>query len=99
MIRGAGGIAGLAHPPYDLRSNSLRELVEAGLGAIEVDGPGIEPRLGRRWRDWAEQMGLAPIAGSDFHAPDRPGRWVGAVTTPEADLAKLRQNRPVPVPA
>jgi predicted metal-dependent phosphoesterase TrpH len=99
LIRGAGGVAGLAHPPYDLRSNTLRELVEAGLGAIEVDGPGIEPRLGRRWREWAEELGLAPIAGSDFHAPDRPGRWVGAVTTPEADLAKLRQNRSVPVPA
>ena len=28
-------------------------------------------------------MGLAPIAGSDFHAADRPGRWVGAITTPE----------------
>ena len=99
LVRGAGGVAGLAHPPYDLRSNTLRELVEAGLGAIEVDGPGIEPKLGRRWRGWAEEMGLAPIAGSDFHAPDRPGRWVGAVTTPEADLARLRQNRPIPVPA
>lgn len=99
LIRGAGGVAGLAHPPYDLRWNSLREMVDAGLGAIEVDGPGIEPRLGRRWRDWAGALGLAAIAGSDFHAPDRPGRWVGAITTPDPDLARLRQNRPAPVPA
>ncbi len=90
LIRAAGGVAGLAHPPYDLRSNTLREFVEAGLGSIEVDGPGIDARLGRRWRAWADELGLAPIAGTDFHAGDRPGRWVGAVTTPEADLALLR---------
>ena len=96
LIRGAGGVAGLAHPPYDLRSSILGELADAGLGAIEVDGPGIAARLGRRWRDWADDLGLAPIAGSDFHAPDRPGRWVGAITTPGADLERLRGHRPVP---
>jgi len=93
LIRRAGGVAGLAHPPYDLRSSTLREMVDAGLGAIEVDGPGIGPRLGRRWRDWADEFGLAPIAGSDFHAPDRPGRWVGVITTPGADLERLRRAR------
>ncbi len=92
LIRGAGGVAGLAHPPYDLRSSTLRELAVAGLGAIEVAGPGIDPRCGLRWRAWADEFGLAPIAGTDFHAADRPGRWVGAVTTPEADLARLRQK-------
>ncbi len=90
LIRGAGGVAGLAHPPYDLRWDSLREMLEAGLGAIEVGGPGIDVRLGLRWRAWAVEMGLAPIAGTDFHAADRPGRWVGAITTPSADLERLR---------
>ena len=37
------------------------------------------------WR-WADEFHLVPIAGSDFHAPDRPGRWVGSITTPPADL-------------
>jgi 3',5'-nucleoside bisphosphate phosphatase len=92
LIRGAGGVAGLAHPPYDLRSSILREMAEAGLGAVEVAGPGIDVRCGLRWRGWADEMGLAPIAGTDFHAADRPGRWVGAVTTPEVDLARLRQK-------
>jgi predicted metal-dependent phosphoesterase TrpH len=92
LIRGAGGVAGLAHPPYDLRSSTLRELAEAGLGAVEVAGPGIDPRCGQRWRGWADEMGLAPIAGTDFHAADRPGRWVGSVTTPEADLIRLRSK-------
>jgi predicted metal-dependent phosphoesterase TrpH len=93
LIRGAGGVAGLAHPPYDIHLSTLRELSDAGLGAIEVRGPGIDARLGLRWRAWADELGLAPIAGTDFHAADRPGRWVGAITTSLDDLARLRGKR------
>ena len=93
LIRGAGGVAGWAHPPYDLRFETLRSLAEAGLGAVEVGGPSIAARVGQRWRDWAGELGLAVTAGSDFHAPDRPGRWVGAITLPTADLARLRDRR------
>jgi predicted metal-dependent phosphoesterase TrpH len=88
----AGGVAALAHPPYRLRESSLKTLADGGLGAIEVEGPGINHRLGRRWRDWADALGLVPIGGSDFHAPDRPGRWVGAVTTPLDALEHLREH-------
>ena len=92
LIRGAGGVAGLAHPPYNLREATLRLLADAGLGAIEVAGPAVNPRCGKRWRAWAASMGLVPIAGSDFHAPDRPGRWLGSVTTPGEDLERLRTS-------
>ena len=93
---GAGGVAGLAHPPYDLRAETLGQLAAAGLGAIEVAGPGISNHLGRRFRAWADEFHLVPIAGSDFHAPDRPGRWVGSITTPPADLERLRRRRARP---
>lgn len=91
LIQGAGGVAGLAHPPHTLRALTLQEFADAGLGSIEVDGPGRNPRLRNRWRRWADRFGLVPIAGSDFHAPDRPGRWLGAVATPAADLERLRR--------
>ncbi len=90
LTRNAGGVAALAHPPYDLREATLKTLADGGLGAIEVAGPGINKRLGRRWRGWAEALGLVPLAGSDFHAQDRPGRRVGAAVTPDADLERLR---------
>ena len=93
LIRGAGGVAGWAHPPYDARFATCRELADGGLGAIEVLGPGTTARIGRRRRAWADELGLAATAGSDFHAPDRPGRWVGAVVTPPVDLDRLRQVR------
>ncbi len=94
LIRRAGGVAGLAHPPYDLRASTLRELADAGLGSLEVGGLGIDPRLGLRWRTWADDFGLAPISGTDFHAADRPGRWIGAVSTTEVDLDRLRSKCP-----
>jgi predicted metal-dependent phosphoesterase TrpH len=90
LIRGAGGVAGLAHPPYDLGETALRILVEGGLAALEVAGPGIPARRGGRLRAWADRMALVPIAGSDFHAPDRPGRWVGSITTAGPELERLR---------
>ncbi len=94
LIRGAGGVAALAHPPYYLRAETLRTLATAGLGGVEVAGPGISNRLGRRFRDWAAEFHLVPVAGSDFHMADRPGRWVGAITMPLADLDRLRRARP-----
>jgi predicted metal-dependent phosphoesterase TrpH len=99
LVRRAGGVTGLAHPPFNLRRETLRKLVDAGMGAIEVEGPGTTARLGRRFRDWAADFGLVPIAGSDFHAPDRPGRWVGAIATPTADLERLRGARPPDSPS
>jgi hypothetical protein len=91
LIRAAGGVAGLAHPRHDWNERGLRDLVTGGLGSIEVAGPGVARGRGPRLRAWADRLGLVPIAGSDFHAPDRPGRWVGAITTPAADLDRLRQ--------
>ncbi|QDV33967.1 PHP domain-containing protein [Tautonia plasticadhaerens] len=90
LIRGAGGVAGLPHPPYDLSMERLASYRDAGLAALEVDGPGVDRRRSTRWRGIADRLGLVPIAGSDFHAPDRPGRWVGAIATPTADLDRLR---------
>ena len=97
LIQGAGGVAGWAHPPYDLRFEALRELADEGLRAVEVGGPGITPRVGERWRVWAKELGLAVTAGSDFHAPDRPGRWVGAITSTSAELDRLRSFRTPPL--
>jgi 3',5'-nucleoside bisphosphate phosphatase len=92
LVRGAGGVAGLAHPPYDLRESSLAALADLGLGSLEVAGHAIDARRGRRLRDWADRHDLVPIAGSDFHAADRPGRWLGSITTPGPDLERLRRK-------
>ena len=91
LIQQAGGVAALAHPPHDLRQSQLQALADQGLQAIEVDGPGFSNGKSQRIRAWADRFGLVGIGGSDFHAPDRPGRWVGAITTPRDDLERLRK--------
>jgi 3',5'-nucleoside bisphosphate phosphatase len=93
LIEAAGGVSALAHPPVNLRELSLCALVELGLHAIEVDGPGFSRSLSRRIQDQAVRLGLIGIAGSDFHAHDRPGRWVGAITTAHDQLERLRAAR------
>ncbi len=90
LIGQAGGVAALAHPPHDFGESSIRGLADAGLRAIEVDGPGCSSGLGRRLRAIAPRLGLIGIAGSDFHSADRPGRRVGAFTTDPEALARLR---------
>ena len=90
LTAGRGASPRLAHPPYNLREATLKPWPTAASAPIEVAGPGINPNLGRRWRGWADALDLVPVAGSDFHAPDRPGRRVGAVVTPDADLERLR---------
>ena len=85
----AGGVAALAHPPYTLNLATLTMLSDAGLGAIETLSPAITTRLGLRWRAWATDLDLIPLAGSDFHAHDRPGRHIGIARTTDADLDRL----------
>lgn len=93
LVHKAGGAVSWAHPPFNLKLASLQTLADAGLDAIEVAGPGVGKRVGRRFGDWAEALDLIPTAGTDFHAPDRPGRWVGAITTPLEDVERLRARR------
>jgi 3',5'-nucleoside bisphosphate phosphatase len=96
LIRRAGGVAALAHPPHDFGESAIRGLADEGLRAIEVDGPGCSRGLGRRLRSVADRLGLIGVSGSDFHAPDRPGRWVGAVTTDPDTLERLREAADAP---
>lgn len=95
LIRKAGGVAALAHPPASLRRETLERLVDAGLKGIEVQGPGTSRSLQRRWREWADRYDLVPTAGTDFHSPGRSGRggWIGAIAAPPEALERLRGLR------
>jgi predicted metal-dependent phosphoesterase TrpH len=89
LVRGTGGVAAWAHPPYDCRQEHLAELRACGLGAVEVEYPDVRPSRARQLRAWADGLGLAVTGGSDCHGP---GRWtVGARTVSAAELDRLRQ--------
>jgi 3',5'-nucleoside bisphosphate phosphatase len=91
LVRQAGGVAAWAHPSYDATIESLRELRELGLQAVEVDYPHCRPSRGTTLRAWAKELGLAVTGGSDCHGPDQPARGLGTCGVTAAELEALRQ--------
>jgi predicted metal-dependent phosphoesterase TrpH len=91
LVRGAGGVAGWAHPFYDGLRGSLAGLRRLGLQALEVEYPAHRPRRVRELRALAAEMGLAVTGGSDCHGPGELARAVGARTVTGPELEALRR--------
>ncbi len=96
LVRGAGGVAGWAHPSYDCTREALAELCRAGLGAVEAEYPTTRPARSRELRGWARELGLAVTGGSDCHGPDQPRRAVGARGVTAAEVEALRSRSGFP---
>jgi predicted metal-dependent phosphoesterase TrpH len=91
LVRGAGGVAAWAHPPYhDGTREALAELQRLGLHAVEAYYPSHKPSRVRQLREWAAGLGLAVTGGSDCHGPGQPRRTVGACTVSRQELDRLR---------
>jgi predicted metal-dependent phosphoesterase TrpH len=97
-ITTTGGIASLAHPStlecgshLELRT-FLRRLMDVGLCAIEVTHPAHTAKQSRLFAEMAEQLGLVPTGGSDFHklgAHSAKGVGFGRVRIPYSILEAL----------
>ncbi len=79
LIKGAGGVAVLAHPGrYPLTRTKMRRLIEAftadGGEAMEVATATEKPDMVRYLGQLSLQYGLEASQGSDFHGPHVP--WV-----------------------
>jgi predicted metal-dependent phosphoesterase TrpH len=91
LVRAAGGVAALAHPPYDEGTwQQLLDLRELGLGAVEVDFPSCPGGKRRKLRALAAELGLAVTGGSDCHGPEPVRRAVGACGVTPHELEALR---------
>lgn len=79
MIRAAGGVPVIAHPAASSRGividePMLRELVDAGLGGLEVDHRENLASGKRTLLDWTERYGLFVTGSSDYHGTGKPNR-------------------------
>lgn len=95
-IRGAGGVAVLAHPArYRLSAAQFEELLrrfdEAGGAAVEVSSGSHGPDDMRRWAHVARHWGFAASIGSDFHAPAESPVNLGAAHPLPPDLTPVWQ--------
>ncbi len=87
-IRGANGIAVLAHPSrYPLSKRKLKMLTEdfakVGGEAIETSYSNIDPPTRRQLSELAEEFELYASVGSDFH--DAAAHWTDIGRYPELD--------------
>lgn len=84
MIRGAGGIAALAHPGLleieDERQleNLIQNLLHIGMGAIEVYYPQHTAQQTEQFERLARQYGLLMTGGTDFHGALTPEIKMGS---------------------
>lgn len=103
LIRGAGGVAVLAHPAlYSARSRDdgtrgiedevIEAMTAAGMAGIEAHHPAHTDEERRRYADLARALGLVVTAGSDFHGEAKDLR-LGEVTTSRDDVETLRSRR------
>ncbi len=92
LVRGGGGVAAWAHPSYDCTTESLRELHDLGLQALEVEFPACRAGRGKELRALAQQLGLAVTGGSDCHGPGQPRQAVGACSISHPEFLGLKQR-------
>lgn len=77
-----GGVPVLAHPgaPFQrVNKDDLAELRSKGLEGIEVYTSYHDAPMAELYRTWAEEYGLVPTAGSDFHGRIKPHVAFGSV--------------------
>jgi predicted metal-dependent phosphoesterase TrpH len=76
MLLDVGGLVTLAHPAEGdglaTLEPLLAKLADAGLSAMEVYYQDYEPDLIEHLRRLAEQFGLIPLGGSDYHGLGNP---------------------------
>lgn len=96
LIRAAGGVAVLAHPPREVTEAGLRRFRDLGGRAVEVVFPAALVGHTQRLRGLCNAVGLAVAGGSDCHGPEPAGRAVGSrgVTKGEFDALDALAGSP-----
>jgi predicted metal-dependent phosphoesterase TrpH len=96
LVREAGGTTTAAHPGVSrLERHDLVRLRAAGVEGLEVHHVDHVPSQREKYLRLADELGLVPTAGSDYHGPTvSPDRRLGDVTMPAEDLARLEARRP-----
>ncbi len=91
FIASAGGVASLAHPGTNARDDIIRDLVEAGLGAIEAYHSAHDATMQAHYIGVARRFGVAVSGGSDYHGEGvRRAEYLGVVTLPAQEFAELQ---------
>jgi predicted metal-dependent phosphoesterase TrpH len=90
IIRGARGLAVLAHPGLWGGDELIPQLAAWGIVGLEVYSPDHTGEQITRYRALARELGLVATGGSDFHGwNDSSGITLGKGRTPPGEFARL----------
>ena len=93
LVSRAGGVAALAHPGLLRKDDLVPELVEAGLGAIEVYHNDHDSGDEVHYLRLAERHGLDVCGGSDFHSNrNHRTRRLGKIGLPRERFVSLLER-------
>lgn len=105
IIRGAGGVAVLAHP-FTLKlgrrelAEEVRRLAGCGLGGIEAYYSEHTPAMQEEYSALAKSLGMLVTGGSDFHGEGNPairmGRGFGNLDVPDLLVGPLMEAMRLP---
>jgi 3',5'-nucleoside bisphosphate phosphatase len=91
-IKRAGGVAVLAHPGLNNLDKRIREMVDQGLGGIEVWHTRHSPSQTKHYLEMADALGVCATGGSDCHGPVRDGVLLGKIKLPYERVEALKQR-------
>lgn len=92
MVHAAGGLAVLAHPGSAGTRERLEGLAALGMDGVEVKHPSHSSQDTTRLRALAEQLGLIPSGGSDWHGAADGPRTIGMMRV-QADWLARQDER------
>jgi 3',5'-nucleoside bisphosphate phosphatase len=92
MVHAAGGLAVLAHPGSAGTRERLEALAALGMDGVEVKHPSHSSQDTQRLRALAEQLGLLPSGGSDWHGAAEGPRTIGMMRV-QADWLVRQDER------
>lgn len=90
LIKGAGGLAVLAHPGLVGDDRLVRQLLNRGMDGIEVYYPEHSEDDVARYLEMAEERGLLVTGGSDFHGSNSGRNCLGCVKVPEGLVKSMK---------
>ena len=93
LVRGANGVAVLAHPGSLRRDDLIPGLKTMGLAGIEVWHPKHDAGRVTHYTAMADALGLLVTGGSDYHGGGRGQSEVGGQPVPSSVLAPLIAKR------
>jgi 3',5'-nucleoside bisphosphate phosphatase len=98
LVRGAGGVAALAHPLARRRGkvvsdDDIAALAAAGLVGLEVEHPDHTEEDRRHLDRLASDLDLVPLGSSDYHGANKPTGLAACTTAPAALAALVRAAR------